>query len=341
MDYQENWREEKQSVYLYALLSKYEKNPVQSKLYLDLAGTADKQADIWAQKIISNGQHLPTFIPSMRARVVATLITLLPPRAMRPLLAAMKIRGLSNYSYNLPPHPAINEQDLEEHHKSLRKGGNFRAAVFGANDGLLSNASLILGMAGATSEPKIILLAGIAGLLAGAFSMASGEYISVRSQREMYEYQISLEAEELKHYPNEEAEELALIYQARGIETKTAQEMAAKIIENPESALQTLAREELGLVPSDLGSPIGAAVSSFLSFTLGALIPLFPFAVTKSPSLIAIIVTVAVALVFIGTIISLFTGKNALFGGIRMLLIGGFSGLITFLIGKLLGFTVF
>ena len=140
-------------------------------------------------------------------------------------------------------------------------GGTLRAGVFGANDGLVSNTCLVMGVAGAAVDPSIILLTGVAGLLAGAFSMAAGEYISMLSQREMFEYQIAQERDELERYPAEEAEELALIYAARGIPIDEARNVAAKLIANPQQALDTLAREELGLNPDDLGSPIGASVS--------------------------------------------------------------------------------
>ncbi len=159
----------------------------------------------------------------------------------------------------------------------LSGGGNLRAAVFGVNDGLISNASLILGVAGANADAATILLTGVAGLVAGAFSMAAGEYVSVRSQREMYEYQIGLERDELAEYPDEEAHELALIYEARGMGSAEALRMATQIIADPERALDTLAREELGLNPEDLGSPWGAALFSFISFALGSAIPLLPF----------------------------------------------------------------
>ena len=153
-------------------------------------------------------------------------------------------------------------------------GGNLRAAVFGVSDGLVSNASLIMGVAGAGAAPQFVVTAGAAGLLAGALSMAAGEYVSVRSQREMYEYQIGLERDELDEYPEEEAEELALIYEARGMDLEQARAMTRELVKQPDAALETLAREELGLNPDDLGSPLGAATASFLAFSAGALLPL-------------------------------------------------------------------
>src|SRR5262249_35445991 len=218
-------------------------------------------------------------------------------------------------------------------------GGNLRAAVFGVNDGLISNASLIMGIAGATSDNALILLSGVAGLVAGAFSMAAGEYVSMRSQREMYEYQIGLEREELDHYP--EAEALALIYQERGLPREEALVVAKKIVSDPERALDTLAREELGLNPDDLGSPAGAAAFSFFSFAAGAAVPLLPFIFGAGPAALArAVALVSVALFAVGAALSLFTGRSMLYSGARMLLIGAAAGTFTYWTGKLLGVTL-
>jgi VIT1/CCC1 family predicted Fe2+/Mn2+ transporter len=218
-------------------------------------------------------------------------------------------------------------------------GGNLRAAVFGVNDGLVSNTSLIMGVAGAAASADMVLTSGIAGLLAGALSMAAGEYVSMRSQREMFEYQIGLERDELKEYPEEEAEELALIYQARGMQLDEARRVSRELVKNETSALDTLAREELGLNPDDLGSPWGAAVYSFLAFSLGAIVPLVPF-VLGLPLQSAVTIaafTAGVALFGVGAALSLFTGRNAAAGGLRMVLIGGGAGVATWVIGSLLG----
>jgi VIT1/CCC1 family predicted Fe2+/Mn2+ transporter len=181
----------------------------------------------------------------------------------------------------------------------------------------------------------------VAGLLAGAFSMASGEYVSVRSQREMFEYQIGLERDELAEYPEEEAHELALIYVARGMLPDEAAREAAAAIADPDRALDTLAREELGLNPDELGSPWGAAVFSFLSFALGALLPLAPYVFSAGGhALLASIVLTAVSLFGVGAALSLFTGRHAWRGGLRMLMIGAAAGALTFVIGRQLGVTL-
>ncbi|MGH8755760.1 MAG: VIT1/CCC1 transporter family protein, partial [Burkholderiales bacterium] len=261
----ENWREEKRSAHLYRLVGAAEAGSSRQALFLELADAAEKQALIWAQKIRDSGGSVPEgYAPDLRTRMVAFLLKLLGPRRMRPTLAAMKVRGMSLYIKDEPGHAMpLSLEEVGRRHRGVGSGGNLRAAVFGVNDGLVSNASLIMGVAGATADNAVVLLSGIAGLLAGAFSMAAGEYVSVRSQREMYEYQIGLEREELEQYPEEEAAELALIYEARGLPKSEAQRLAEGVLTDPEKALDTLAREELGLNPEELGSPRGAALSSF------------------------------------------------------------------------------
>ena len=164
---------------------------------------------------------------------------------------------------------------------SMSRGGGLRAAVFGINDGLVSNFSLVMGFAGAEARPEYILLAGVAGLLAGSFSMAAGEYVSVSAQRELFEQQIAMEKQELEMSPKEEEEELALIYQAKGIPEDQARALARRIIANPKTAIDTLAREELGLDPAQLGSPWTAAGSSFVAFIIGAFVPVLPYLFTS------------------------------------------------------------
>jgi VIT1/CCC1 family predicted Fe2+/Mn2+ transporter len=344
------WREEVQSAHLYRVLAGVERAPDRALLFRRLADEAMSQAAVWKERARSAGTPLPEpFRPDLRTRTVAWLLRRLGPRPLRPVLAAMKVRGLSVYDGLLLPGRRSHTPGAEaSRHRAVRSGGNLRAAVFGANDGLVSNASLILGVAGATNDAATIVLSGTAGLLAGAFSMAAGEYVSVRSQREMYEYQIGLERRELEHYPEEEAEELALIYAARGMPADDARRLADGIVRDPEHALDTLAREELGLDPDQLGAPWGAALFSFVSFASGALLPLLPFLAAAAlapagarggaagPLALAIAVTAA-GLFGVGAALSLFTGRAALRGGLRMLAIGGAAGGLTFALGSLLG----
>ncbi len=339
----ENWREEKQAAYLYRLVAQRERDPDKGRLFLALAQAAESQAAIWERKLREMGATVPDELElTPRIRIVAWLIEALGPRAIRPILAAMKVRGLSVYSsagHLAAGHPMPSSvEEVGYRHSNLGGGGNLRAAVFGVNDGLVSNASLVLGVAGATQNADIILMTGVAGLIAGAASMAAGEYVSVRSQRELYEYQIRLEREELEQYPEEEAEELALIYNARGVDMEQARRIASDMLKDPDHALDTLAREELGLNPDDLGSPLGAAGASFVSFALGALLPLLPFLYGGSGSPIFHSIVISAASLFaVGALLSLFTGRGAVRGGLRMVFIGGGAGLLTWVIGTLLG----
>ncbi|HET9664921.1 MAG TPA: VIT1/CCC1 transporter family protein [Burkholderiales bacterium] len=339
----DSWREEKRSAFLYRVVAEKEHGTARAALFSELAQEADKQAAIWAEQVRGSGNSLPErYIPDSRARLIAALVRYMGVRPLRGVLAAMKVRGMSLYTHARPGHAMPQTvEDVGRRHRGVEGGGNLRAAVFGINDGLVSNASLILGVAGATSDNGIVLLSGAAGLMAGAFSMAAGEYVSVRSQREMYEYQIGLEREELDHYPEAEAEELALIYQARGLPRDEAVNMARALTADPEMALNTLAREELGLNPDDLGSPWGAAFFSFFSFACGAAVPLTPFVFASgSASLPIAIALTAAALLGVGAALSLFTGRSALYSGLRMLVIGATAGTVTYLVGTLLGVTL-
>jgi VIT1/CCC1 family predicted Fe2+/Mn2+ transporter len=322
---------------LYARVAECERDPKRASLFRQLGEAAEDQALTWQR--LQGGVERP-FSPSMRARIVAKLVAQIGPQRARPVLAAMKLRGLSIYSATSRPghHMPTSLADFGERHQSV-SGGNLRAAVFGINDGLVSNAALVMGVAGAGAEPRYVLITGIAGLLAGALSMASGEYVSVRSQREMYEYQIALEKEELDEYPDEEAEELALIYAARGLEMEQARRIARDLLSDPEQALDVLAREELGLNPDDLGSPWGAASASFLAFSVGAVLPLIPFFAGQSGdgSLGWTIAITALALLSVGATISLFTGRSAVKSALRMVLIGGGAGALSWAVGSLIG----
>ena len=338
-----SWHEEKQSSYLYRIVSDAESGTPRQILFLELAKAAEKQADLWVTEMKKSGVTPPAhYFPDWRTRVVGRLVKWFGPRRMRPVLAAMKVRGMSLYT-KAPVGHAIPTQlsEVGRRHHNVGASGTLRAAVFGVNDGLVSNASLILGVAGAVGSGSMILLSGIAGLLAGAFSMAAGEYVSMRSQREMFEYQIGMERAELEQYPQEEAAELALIFAAKGMEKAEARKLADKLISDPDHALDTLAREELGLNPDELGSPWGAAVSSFMAFAAGAIVPLLPFLFTDGQQALTIsIALTCVALFVVGAVLSLFTGRNAWLGGLRMLAIGCAAGAGTYIIGKALGVTL-
>lgn len=358
----DSWYHEKESAWLYHRVAAAEPDARKRHLFLQLAAAAEEQAAKWEVSSRQSGTRqagapeastsggAPTspkriFTPSLRARIVAQLLRHFGPRALGSVLAAMKLRGLSVYSapVSVPGHamPTSLSEVGARHRGGL--GSNLRASVFGVSDGLVSNASLVLGVAGAGAASGYVLLTGAAGMLAGALSMAAGEYVSVRSQREMYEYQIALEREEVAEYPEEEAEELALIYQARGVELEQARQVSRALLAHPEQALDVLSREELGLNPDDLGSPWGAALSSFVSFALGAAVPLVPFLTARNTGVGTLVATAAlscVALFCIGLVLSLFTGRDALRGALRMVLIGAGAGVISFMVGRALGVAI-
>ena len=332
-----SWRQEKEAAYLYDVLSGRVKETRIKALFLALGEEAEEQAQLWATVYTETyAKSLPPFSPSIRTQCIKQLICWFGPKAIRKILSAAKIRGMSIY------HPPLGHafpesiEDVGQRHQSSEAGNRLRAGVFGINDGIISNTSLILGLTGAHVNTHTLILAGVAGLLAGAFSMASGEYISVRSQREMLEYQIELERKELALYPEEEAAELALIYEARGLNKADAQKTATLLIQDSEHALQTLIREELGLDPDELASPYHAAITSFMTFICGAGIPLLPFllGVSTHPLVYTVLLS-AIVLFTVGAVLSLFSGKQAFKNGFRMLGLGAVAGGLTYTIGLL------
>lgn len=234
--------------------------------------------------------------------------------------------------------PGSNFARFEKRHRSV--GGNaLRAAVLGGNDGLVSNFSLVMGIAGATNGSSEVLLTGLAGLLAGALSMALGEWISVKSSQELFENQMQLELEELENNPKGEEQELALIYMTKGIPENQAKQMARDIIGNKELAHEVLIREELGINKEDLqGSAMEAAITSFVLFAIGAIIPVIPFFFTGGLKAVLISsVSSAIGLFLIGSSITLFTGKSIWYSGFRQVIFGLIAASITYGIGKIIG----
>ena len=215
--------------------------------------------------------------------------------------------------------------------------------MFGVSDGLVSNTALVMGFAGASTSNSTVLFAGLAGLLAGAFSMAAGEYVSVASQRDLFRREIDIEATELREKPQEEQKELELIYRAKGLDRTSAAAVAAQIMADPKTALDTLAREELGLDPSELGSPVRVAISSFVAFAIGASVVVIPYlffmapgASTTIPLIIAITLAVA-SMLLVGGIVGRLSGRGVVFSSLRQLLWGAGAALVTFVVGRLVG----
>jgi vacuolar iron transporter family protein len=221
------------------------------------------------------------------------------------------------------------------------RSGMLRAVIFGVSDGLVSNLSLVMGVAGATAQPTFILLAGIAGLLAGASSMAAGEYISMQSQRELFERQIALERAELEAMPEEEEAELAAVYRSKGFTETEAATIAHRLFRDPETALDTLVREELGLDPDELGSPWGASIGSFVAFGIGALVPVVPYLFTSGAAAFYLaLVSSLIALFAVGAGVSLLTGRSAIYSGLRQVGIGAAAATVTYIVGSIIGVSV-
>lgn len=233
----------------------------------------------------------------------------------------------------------------ETWHRSDRSGAT-RAAVFGISDGLVSNTALVMGFAGASPDNRTILFAGVAGLLAGAFSMAAGEYVSVASQRDLFRREIQLEAEELRSKPEEEQRELELIYRAKGLSADAARQTAAQIMGNPKTALDTLAREELGLDPDELGSPVKVALSSFAAFAIGAVVVVLPylfFLGAQASSTIPLVLAIALAvtaMLAVGGLVGRLSGRGVVFSALRQLMWGVGAAGVTFIVGTIIGVNI-
>ena len=249
-------------------------------------------------------------------------------------------------SYTTSDHQIASDANggIEPWH-TVDKSGSVRAAIFGISDGLVSNTALVMGFAGASIAGSLdnstVLFAGLAGLLAGAFSMAAGEYVSVASQRDLFRREIEMEARELREKPDEEQKELELIYRAKGVSREDAARVAAQIMSNPKIALDTLVREELGLDPDELGSPVKVAISSFLAFAVGASVAVIPYALLSgTAAFIAAIVTAIIALCVVGGLVGKFSGRGIIFSAMRQLLWGTGAAAVTYIVGSIIGVNV-
>jgi VIT1/CCC1 family predicted Fe2+/Mn2+ transporter len=359
--YRRNYLVEMDGITLYRALAAAEKDPKRAEIFEKMARAEEHHAQRWLRLIQSAGATVPMYRRSARVRLLGFVARHFGPRKILPIISALEARDEAGYlmqpeATGLPAQERAHSRALREMsdvvpgpdaimgreawHRTSR-AGSLRAAVFGVNDGLVSNFSLVMGFAGADARPEYILLAGIAGLLAGSFSMAAGEYVSMRAQRELFEQQIAMEKQELEMSPKEEEEELALIYQAKGIPEDDAHAMARRIVANPSTAIDTLAREELGLDPSELGSPWVAAITSFVAFVIGASVPVLPYLLTSGwAAWITSALLSCVALFGVGALISIFTARGAFMSGMRMLVIGLLASGITYFVGWLLGVSV-
>jgi VIT1/CCC1 family predicted Fe2+/Mn2+ transporter len=359
--YRQNYIIEKDGIALYRAMAAAEKDPKRAEIFAKLAQNEERHAQRWARLIESAGGKVPAHRPSARVSLLGWLARRFGTKRVIPIISSLEARDEAGYreqpeAEGLPAEERAHSRTLwamsgggsgveaiagTERWHLMSSGGSLRAAVFGINDGLVSNFSLVMGFAGAEAKPEYILLAGVAGLLAGSFSMAAGEYVSVSAQRELFEQQIAMEKQELEMSPNEEEEELALIYQAKGIPDDQARSLARRIIANPKTAIDTLAREELGLDPSQLGSPWAAAGSSFLAFVIGAFVPVLPYLFsTGATAWLASALLSCLALFGVGALISIFTARGPMLSGLRMLGIGLLASAITYSVGWLLGVSV-
>lgn len=367
-----NLKLERDAVVLYDRLAEIEKDPTRASAFRRIAANERRHAEIWAKRLAQAGATVPEFAgPRLRVRAIIMLARMFGTNAVSDLVQALEGDEEEAYASQLTPETASIAADERQHaeiweqlssgeiearghgrrrpreeawHKSGRSG-TLRAAIFGVNDGLVSNLSLVMGVAGAAgsaaSGNQFIVLAGAAGLVAGAFSMAAGEYISMQSQREMFENQISLEREEMRVMPELEQEELADIYRAKGLPKVEAEAVADRLMKDPEKALDTMVREELGLDPDQLGSPWGAAWSSFIAFAVGALVPLAPFLLGAGiPATIAALGLSFAALFAVGAAVSLVTGRGFIFSGTRQVVIGALAAAVTYAVGTLIGVNI-
>jgi VIT1/CCC1 family predicted Fe2+/Mn2+ transporter len=364
--YFENRQKEIDGAALYLALAESEKQAQMAEVYRRLSASEEKHAAAWEKKLTSLKVAIPPRKPSQRARIMIWLAKRFGPQFVLPTISGNE--KADSRAYDGQPDDEAREfsQDEKSHARMLSMvsgstsglpggsvaqmegrhragGGNaLRAAVLGANDGLVSILSLVMGVAGATDSNSAVLIAALAGLLAGAGSMALGEWLSVQSSRELYENQIKIEAEEIANAPEEEQEELALIYQSKGLPEDRARELASHMMADKGSILDTLAREELGIDPEELGgSAYEAAFTSFFLFAFGAIFPIFPFIFWGGTTAIYISLAVsAVGLFIIGAAITLMTGRSIWFSGTRQVLVGLAAAALTFGIGKLIGVSI-
>ena len=361
--YRENLKDERNAVTLYEQLAALEEHPDLAALYRKLADTERRHAGVWEKKLQEAGAAVPPWRVDWRTRLLGWLARRFGVAFVLPTIAGIEQGAGNRYDRQ----PEVNTTGMprdERSHARIFKmisgdrkglegsavariegrhrsaGGNaLRAGVLGANDGLVSVLSLVMGVAGAALDTHAILVAGLAGMLAGAISMAMGEWLSVQSSRELYGRQLDIERQELEEAPEEECEELALIYQSKGLSPEMARQFASQLLANPEHALDTLSREELGMDPDELGgSAWVAAMTSFMLFVAGALIPLSPFFFFGGMKAVVWCgVTSTIGLFVIGAGITLVTGRSLWVSGFRQIVFGLGAAAITFGIGRLVG----
>lgn len=361
--YRRNLQGEVDGAALYRTLAQVEPDPHVAEVYRRLASVEDAHAELWRRNLVQAGEAPGATRTGWRTRMLGFVARHFGPDAVLPVVNSLEQVDSAQYDRQ-PEAVAARLPQAERSHARIlqaltqrlpgglpgsvlerlegrhRSGGNtLRAAVLGANDGLVSNLSLVAGVAGANPDTHVLLVTGLAGMLAGACSMAMGEWLSVTTSREMQQSQIATEAEELQQAPQEEKEELALIYQSKGLDATQADALADKLMANRDTALETLAREELRVDPQELGgSPWAAAASSFLLFTVGSLCPVLGLMVASGTRALWLALTFSVMGLFaIGAGTSVFTGRGLWFSGVRQALIGLAAAAVTFGLGRVIG----
>ena len=362
--YQHNLRDELDGAALYAGLAQAERDPVRKDLFLQLAQAETEHAALWRSKLDAAGVAPKRFSPSFRTRVLARLARHFGPHFVLPALSVAEFADRDKYagqadaaalSADERSHAAVLGAAVgqpkgmvgadiarSERWHSRSSGNELRAAVLGANDGLVSNLCLVMAVAGAGAPAPTILLTGLAGLVAGAMSMALGEWLSVTNSREFAGAQIAQEKQELEENPEAERKELALIFQAKGLPREDAQRVARELMRDKTTALETLTREELGIDPAEMGgNPWSAAGFSFLLFAVSAFFPVLPFFFTGGlPGMAWSAGLSAVALGAIGLGTSLFSGRGPLYSALRQIGIGAAAAGVTYATGALIGVSI-
>ena len=360
----QNLLDERDGAALYEGLAKLEKSPARAQSFKELALSERRHAELWSRKLEEKGIALPSDRPSPRVRLTLWLARRLGVAAVLPQVMETETVDADKYAKQGADAAALVQEEKE--HRDLLEGmkepgaegaagaiarrerwhkggraGSVRAAVFGMNDGLVSNLSLVLGVAATGAGDQTLVVTGLAGLLAGACSMAAGEYTSVASQRDLLGRQIERERRELAEAPQEEAAELALIFERKGLSAEQVGRTTSELLKNPEAALDTLVREELGLDPADLGSPSSAALSSFATFALGAAVPILPFVFAQGWLALGLASAFAAALlVAVGAFLGVLSGTGALRSAARMLALAALAAGVTFGLGRLVGSTL-
>jgi VIT1/CCC1 family predicted Fe2+/Mn2+ transporter len=365
--YRANFIDEINAAYLYRVAAELEGDETLSGVYRRLGETEEGHAQLWEERLRQAGVEVPSRDPEIRARILGWLAHRLGPSVITQVMASTEMSGRTMYDdqpeaagTSLPADErshaivldALKKESasgvrggvvasLEGRHRAV--GGNaLRAAVLGANDGLVSNMALVMGVAGAAFSSSVLLVYGLAGLLAGSISMALGEWLSVQSSRELHRAQIETERAEIMEMPEQEAEELALIYQAKGMDAESAERAARDVMADPDAFLDTKVREELGIDPDELGgSAWQAAIASFFLFAIGAVIPVIPlFFLSGTAAVLASVAFAATGLFLLGAATALVTGTGVARTGTRSLVLGLAAAGATFGIGSLLGVAV-